>query len=358
MLTRLRAKLFGRKLARRRAVRTALVVVNAVLLLSVIGVVVLNPAGTGNVPQTAAAPAASDATTTVPLDQLASVNIAVTVARMTNLIETAAVINQADSTDIQLALASANNTVVDKPQAVSSVFLSNKDIHKYVVQAGDTVSALAAKFGVSSDSIRWSNSLAGDTLLPGKVLEIPPANGIVYIVQAGDTPDTLATKFHASKDKIIDANDAEISGLHVGEQIIIPDGTIVAAPLYSAYGYVSGFAWGSGAIYGFNGYDFGNCTWYVATQISVPANWGNADTWASGARAAGWHVSSVPTIGAIAQTPAGGLGHVAIVNAISPDGSKVFIREMNDYGVPGGGFDRVDTVWEPTATYPNYITAP
>src|SRR6185312_9645908 len=110
------------------------------------------------------------------------------------------------------------------------------------------------------------------------------------------------------------------------------------------------FAWGSSAIYGFNGYDWGNCTWYVATQIAVPANWGNAATWAAGARAAGWTVGPTPAVGAIAQTPyaAGGLGHVAIVDGVSADGTQVLIRDMNGIA----GFDRVGIAWEPASRYP------
>lgn len=346
---------FFRKAIRRRAVRTGLVVLNVGLVAVVAAVVVLNPVNT----HTAAtpAPAPTDAQSVAqPLDQLASVDIALTVARLTNLPEAQAVANQADSEGIQLAVASSNNAVVNKPQVASSAFISNKDIRTYVVQPGDTASSLASKFGVSSDSILWSNNLAsGNTLNAGEKLSIPPVSGIVYTVKSGDTPSSLAQKYNADVNKIIAYNDAEINGLYVGEQIIIPGGQIVAPVVSYYYGY--GFAWGSSAIYGFNGYDFGECTWYVATQIAVPANWGNASTWAAGARAAGWHVSSVPSVGAIAQTPyaAGGLGHVGIVIAVS--GDQVEIRDMNDYG-DGGGFDRVGQGWVPISTYPNYITAP
>ncbi|HVU59434.1 MAG TPA: LysM peptidoglycan-binding domain-containing protein [Candidatus Saccharimonadales bacterium] len=355
------ATLFGRwrsqllkKSLQRRAVRVGLVCANVAVLLIVVGIVVLDP-GRANGSLQSAAQTANDQIVTAPVDQLASVNIALTVARMANLPEAPAVSNQADSASIQLAVASTDTTVVNKPQAVSSAFVSNKDIHHYTTQTGDTVSSLAAKFGVNSNSILWSNGLLSDYLNAGQALVIPPVNGIVYTVRAGDTPDSLASKFKASKDKIIAYNDAELAGLHVGEQIIIPDGVIVPVYTYTSSSY-SGFAWGTGAIYGFNGYDFGNCTWYVATQIAVPANWGNADTWDNGALAAGWHVSSVPTVGAIAQTDAGALGHVGIVIAINADGSQVEIRDMNNYG-DGGGFDKVGQGWVSVGTY-RYITKP
>lgn len=329
-----------------------LVALNVLLIATVLGVVIMNPSRATGKPA-ADTNAANILTSSQPIDALASVNIAVTVARMANLPEAAAVNNQSDSAGIQLAVASTNNAVVNKPQAVSTAFLSNKDIKSYVAQAGDTVSSIASKFGVSTDSVLWSNALTGNALVAGKKLWIPPMNGIVYTVKAGDTASSLATTFRANEAKIIAYNDAELGGLTVGEQIIIPDGQ-VTAPRQYYYSYGSGFAWGATAIYGYNGYDFGQCTWYVASQIPVPANWGNAATWAAGARAAGWHVSSFPTVGAIAQNSwmAGGLGHVAIVDGVSSDGKQVLIRDMNGIA----GWDRVGIQWQSTSMYQNFIT--
>lgn len=351
MLTRTRRRLLRRSL-RRHALRAGLILLNVSLLIGVVLVVVLNPAhSSGSAPT----PAMADDVQAVaqPVDQLASVDIAVTVARMTNLPEAAAVTNQADSEGIQLAVASSNDAVVNKPQAVSTTFISNKDIHTYIAKSGDTITSIAKKFSISTNSVLWSNGLTSDYLVPGTPLVIPPVNGIAYTVRSGDTPSSLAAKYHSDTEKIIAYNDAEITGLKAGEKIIIPNGQIEAVATSYYYGY--GFAWGQNAIYGFNGYDYGNCTWYVATQIAVPANWGNAATWAAGARAAGWHVSSVPTVGAIAQTPygAGGLGHVGIVVAVN--GNQVEIRDMNNYG-DGGGYGRVGQGWVPISTYPNYIT--
>ncbi|HEV2354791.1 MAG TPA: CHAP domain-containing protein, partial [Puia sp.] len=100
-------------------------------------------------------------------------------------------------------------------------------------------------------------------------------------------------------------------------------------------------------------YDAGQCTWYVAGRRRVPSNWGNADTWYSSAERAGWHVSSTtPVLGAIAQTSAGWYGHVAIVEAISPDGKSVEVTEMN-YDGPY----IIDNRWAPTSSF-RYIYEP
>jgi surface antigen len=81
-----------------------------------------------------------------------------------------------------------------------------------------------------------------------------------------------------------------------------------------------------------NRYASGNCTKYVAGRRQVPENWGNANTWYARASSAGWSVGTVPAKGAIAWTPSGSLGHVALVEDISPDYESVYVAEMNEQG--------------------------
>lgn len=275
---------------------------------------------------------------------------------MNSLSETTAISNQAQSQAAEVSISTSSNNVTAKPEVVTTALKSKADIQDYTAVAGDTVSNIAIKFGVTSDSIRWSNNLNGDAVSAGTKLSIPPVNGIVYIVKSGDTLDSLAAKFRASKDQIIAYNDNEIKGLTVGEKILIPNGSVAAAaaPLTTASNIAAGgaFPWGSGPLYGYNGYDYGYCTWYVATQISVPANWGNAATWAIYAARSGWGVSGAPSVGAIAQK-GGGYGHVAIVDAVSPDGSMIMYKDMN--GVAGWG--RVgQSGWVPVSHFEHYIS--
>lgn len=272
-----------------------------------------------------------------PLDQLSSAEIAAHVATVTGLDESRNVINNADSVITQMSVVAADDKVVAKPQVVATSLKSRRDIQKYTVQEGETISAIAAKFGITSESLRWSNSITGDSVQVGKVLNIPPVNGIVYTVAAGDTPESLATKFRANKDQIIAMNDAEIGGLQEGWQIIIPDGTQVAPGFgRTATATLGGFAWGGYTpIYGRNAYDYGWCTWYAASRVAVPSNWGNANTWDDGARASGWTVSTIPRVGAVAQNNFGWAGHVGIVEAVSEDGTMIKYSDMN--GLAGWG---------------------
>ncbi len=286
-----------------------------------------------------------------PIDQVSSANIALTVAQMTNLPETTAITNQAQSQEAEISLASTNNEITPKPQVVKTALKSRANIFYYTVQTGDTLASLAAKFGITEGSISGSNSLYYGNLKVGQKLVIPPFNGLVYKVKAGDTPQSLANTYNVPVSQIISYNDAEISGIHQGELILIPNG-VAPATNYAPSSY---FPWGNGPIYGYNGYDFGWCTWYVATQIPVPSNWGNASTWAFYAALSGWNVSKTPSVGAIAQTANAfyGEGHVAIVDAVSADGSHIQYRDMN--GV--AGWDRVGySSWVPATDFQYYIT--
>lgn len=324
--------------------------VSNVIILGVIAMVVArNPHTEG-----AATPVASQITATAanPLDQVSSADIALTVARMGQLPETTAVTNQAQSQAADVAIATSSNNVVSKPQVVATALKSSADIKDYTVVAGDNVSSVAAKFGVTSDSIRWSNNISGEAVTVGSKLVVPPVSGIVYTVNNGDTPDSLAAKFRANKDKIIAYNDAEIRGLTPGQRIIIPDAVqAVAAPARAPVtrGTV---AWGLAPAYGYNGYDYGYCTWYVATRLPVPANWGNANTWAYYAPSAGWTVSKRPVAGAVGQTTGGYYGHVTVIEEVSADGGMVRYSDMN--GLAGWG--RVGTSgWVPVSHFNNYI---
>lgn len=350
--------MFGTKRARRRAVRYSLVIGNFALVGGV-GALIANAASIGGTQReyTAVSSLAgtSNASVVGPIDQVSSVDVAVTVAQTVQLTESVAVTNQSDSVKTMNAITPAESAVVAKPQVVASSTKNNSDIVKYVVVQGDTLPSLATKFNITSDSIRWSNELRGDALTPGTELVIPPVTGLVYTVLIGDTPDTIAQKFRASKDQIIAFNDAEVTGLVVGQRIVVPNGQR-AAPAGVGAGVVAGVSGGGAfsARYGYNGYDPGWCTWYVASRISVPVGWGNASTWDDRARLSGWTVGQVPRIGSIAQKN-GGWGHVAYVEDVrqAADGSwEIKYSDMNGIA----GFNRVGySGWVSSGKYHNYI---
>lgn len=281
-----------------------------------------------------------------PLDNLSSSSVAVHISRMTRIDEATAVTNKADTVSAQQAVTPADDQVIAKPQVISTDLKTRKDIEVYKAKPGDTVSSVANKFGVTTNTIRASNNLSGEEIAAGARLLISPVDGIVYRVKPGDTPQSLAAKYLVSKEQLIAFNDAELSGkFKVGELIIIPDGRRSASvaslastgsPSGGTTGY--GFAYGGGGpVYSGNAYDYGYCTYWAAlrrAQIGrpIPSNLGNAISWRDLAISAGFPVGSSPKQGAVVWFPSiGGYGHVAFVERVRPNGSFT-ISEMNFQG--------------------------
>lgn len=312
---------------RKRLVRYGLLFGN--LAVVVVAIVMVARHSGGNSQNSSILNTATEAKISNPLDTLSATDIAANVAILAEMPETGLIINEADSVSASLDTAVVSREAVYKPQILSSDIKTKADIIDYVAVEGDTLASLAGKFGVTSDSIRWSNNLSGSTIRVGTKLVIPPVNGVVYTVKAGDTAEALGNRYNVSKEAIIRFNDAEVNGFTAGERIVIPDGTIRAVAR-SRTPYYAGFAFGNAAIYGYNGYVPGYCTWYVANkrmQIGkpLPANLGNASTWDNYAPQ-GWDRNPRP--GDAVVTKESGAGHVAFVEAVYEDGS-VLVSEMN-----------------------------
>jgi surface antigen/LysM repeat protein len=305
-----------------------------------------------NAVATAEQPAVNDVVAT---DIAASVASAASLAIAPNVAELAV------STRVQSEYAGASDsTSITKPVIVQLSEASRK-ITTYAVADGDSVATVAAKFGVTENTIRWANNLKdSDTLAAGSSIDVLPVNGIAYTVKDGDTIEKIAEKYKVNATAIATYNDLELQGVTTGLKIIIPGGELPTterpgyvapvAPTVSTggtfiTGYSGGFSGGSTwFIGGFTGaaggYAYGNCTSYAfwkRAQMGRPVGsmWGNAGTWASRAAAAGYAVNKTPAPGAVIQD----WGHVAIVERVLPNGD-LELSEMNA-SVPGGGYNRV-----------------
>lgn len=75
-----------------------------------------------------------------------------------------------------------------------------RDVTKYAVRAGDNVSVIAARFGVTPDSVIWANGKLEDNpdaLSVGQELLIPPVSGVLHQVAKGETVQSIAARFKA-----------------------------------------------------------------------------------------------------------------------------------------------------------------
>jgi LysM repeat protein len=147
------------------------------------------------------------------------------------------------------------------------------EISLYVVKKGDSISAVAKMFGVSTNTILWANDLPkGAALKEGDTLTILPISGVIHTVKSGDTLAGIARKYGGDVDEILQFNSlANASDIKVGMEITVPDGVInnstpsksvtkIASNLPSVSGYftrplVSGRK--TQGIHGYNGIDLG-----------------------------------------------------------------------------------------------------
>lgn len=282
-----------------------------------------------------------------PVDEVIAAEVAANAAAEADLLVTPNVANRADTLNAQVSTATTvedtTTTVVEKPQLVAPSVKSIRDITTIEVQAGETLQAIAQRFGISEDTIRWANNLRSDNLSPGTKLTILPVTGLLHTVKAGETAEILASIYQTSAEQITAFNDLEVNGLRPGAQVIIPNGIKSSArtsrSASASTTRSARFSWGGGGVvFAGNRYAYGYCTWYAfnkraAAGRPIGSNWGNATTWASLARASGFAVDKTPRAGDVFQTSGGwgGYGHVGYVERVNEDGS-IFVSEMNYAG--------------------------
>jgi LysM repeat protein len=103
----------------------------------------------------------------------------------------------------------------------------------YIVQRGDTLSAIAYRHGVSvTDLVRANGIVNPNRIYPGQRLLIPgssgtpptpPNTGTTYVVQRGDTLAKIAVRFRVSVWAIVQANNiANPNVIFSGQRLYIP----------------------------------------------------------------------------------------------------------------------------------------
>lgn len=120
----------------------------------------------------------------------------------------------------------------DSGASAGSASQRPRQLNTYSVVAGDTLFGIALKFGLTPETILWSNYKTlkdnPDLLSIGQRLIIPPENGLIVEVEEGDTIDGLARRFRVPPERIVSE---PINGLRdinqplrIGQTIYVPGG--------------------------------------------------------------------------------------------------------------------------------------
>lgn len=145
----------------------------------------------------------------------------------------AALNNQDFSGDLPIVSA-GNDSALINPSLPGSAASTNTrtKVVEYVVQGGDTISTIAEKFNISTNTVLWANNLSSSgTIRPGDKLTILPTSGVLHKVKSGDTLDKIAKYYDTTGDKIVQFNAlADASDLDVGEYLVVPDGKVPPPP--------------------------------------------------------------------------------------------------------------------------------
>ncbi|MEZ4868903.1 MAG: LysM peptidoglycan-binding domain-containing protein [Caldilineaceae bacterium] len=130
------------------------------------------------------------------------------------------------------------------PTPALTVTPSTLDYH---VEDGDTLSSVAEKFEVDTDTLRRLNYLIDDSIFVGQILQVPNKEGVtvegmptptaapfVYQVSAGDSLTGIALQFGVSTVAIMESNNlSDPNSIYVGQELKIPG---YAAPTSSTAG--------------------------------------------------------------------------------------------------------------------------
>jgi len=118
----------------------------------------------------------------------------------------------------------------------SRIGLTDYAVH--VVESGESLSVIAARYGLNTETIMWENHLANaNSLRIGQSLRVPPVDGVSYTVKSGDTLNKIATRYNISQDTIIAQNGLDTETVAKGQLIFIPNAKPIAGDLIAGETY-------------------------------------------------------------------------------------------------------------------------
>ena len=144
--------------------------------------------------------------------------------------------------DSLYSIARNNNTTVDEIKRINNLTNDSLSIGEllklpspllpedsYIVQKGDSLYSIAAKYNTTIDALKDANNLTTNILSVGQVLRLPTLdeidNSINYVVKRGDSLYSIAREFNTTVDEIKELNNLVSNLLSIGQNLKIPSDT-------------------------------------------------------------------------------------------------------------------------------------
>ena len=110
-------------------------------------------------------------------------------------------------------------------------------VSAYTVQAGDSLSAIAQRFGLAMDTLISFNGIQDARALKvGARLTLPNGNGLMYRVRRGDSLEGIARRFTVALNDLLDWNNLESSLIVPGQELFVPGARLSEHELNRVFG--------------------------------------------------------------------------------------------------------------------------
>ncbi len=131
-----------------------------------------------------------------------------------------------DESDVLVRGAEAITETIEQPSAGARP----RVILRHIVQPGDTIFGLALQYGLTPESVLWSNYLVlkdnPDLLALGQELVLPPLDGLIYVVELGDSVESIARRFKVEPQLIVQEPANQLANVDQ----VIAEGQLVFVP--------------------------------------------------------------------------------------------------------------------------------
>ena len=110
-------------------------------------------------------------------------------------------------------------------QEGEQVHPKRQSVESYVVKENETLGSIARDFDINVGTLLWANNLTERQYIrPGDTLKILPVSGVLATVKKGDTLLALANRYGGDTEEIIRQNNLTEGKITAGMDLVIPGG--------------------------------------------------------------------------------------------------------------------------------------